>query len=68
MSFERSLGALFAKRTGAACIVRNARLDSDWSNSQRRGLLLAVSAIEALMRSQGVGDICRTRSRPEGIT
>jgi hypothetical protein len=40
-------------------IVRNARLDPDWSSVERRTLSIATRAIGSLTRTQGVGDLYR---------
>lgn len=40
-------------------IIRNARLDADWANVDRRTLSIAGSAISSLIHSQGNGDLYR---------
>src|SRR3954468_14251780 len=40
-------------------IVRNARLDPDWSQVERRTLSIAGRAISSLIQTQGVGDLYR---------
>lgn len=40
-------------------IIRNARLDPDWSEVERRTLSIAGLAISSLIRTQGVGDLYR---------
>lgn len=40
-------------------VVRNARLDPDWSEVERRTLSIAGLAISSLIRTQGVGDLYR---------
>jgi hypothetical protein len=40
-------------------IIRNARLDPDWSSVERRTLSIATRAIGSLTRTQGVGDLYR---------
>lgn len=40
-------------------IIRNARLDADWASVRRRTLPIAIRAIDALMQTQGIGDLYR---------
>jgi len=40
-------------------IIRNARLDADWSNVHRRTLNIASTAISSLIHTQGNGDLHR---------
>jgi predicted acylesterase/phospholipase RssA len=40
-------------------IIRNARLDADWTSVDRRTLSIAARAIGSLTRTQGVGDLYR---------
>ena len=47
------------KRKRALYIIRNARLDADWSSVERRTLNIATRAIGSLTRTQGVGDLYR---------
>jgi hypothetical protein len=37
--------------------IRNARLDPDWAEVERRTLSIAGRAINSLIQSQGVGDL-----------
>ncbi len=46
-------------------IVRNARLDPDWSNVERNTLSIAGRAITSLIQTQGVGDIYRIYTTAE---
>jgi predicted acylesterase/phospholipase RssA len=50
-------------------LIRNARLDADWANVQRRTLPIAARAVGALMQSQGVGDLYRIylTARRDGV-
>lgn len=43
-------------------IIRNARLDPEWSQVDRRTLSIALRAITSLIQSQGVGDLYRIYS------
>lgn len=38
-------------------VIRNARLDSDWAEVERRTLSIAGRAIAALIQTQGIGDL-----------
>jgi len=49
-------------RKRAAYIIRNARLDTDWANTERRTLTIAMRAIDSLTRTQGIGDLYRVYS------
>ena len=40
-------------------IIRNARLDPEWSQVDRRTLSIAIRAITSLIQSQGMGDLYR---------
>jgi Patatin-like phospholipase len=40
-------------------IIRNARLDSDWAQVNRRTLNIAAKAIDSLIHTQGAGDLNR---------
>ncbi len=40
-------------------IIRNARLDPDWAQVERRTLSIAGRAISSLIQTQGVGDLYR---------
>jgi len=48
-----------AQRKRVLYIIRNARLDADWANVERRTLNIATRAIGSLTRTQGVGDLYR---------
>lgn len=48
-----------AQRKRVLYIIRNARLDADWANVERRTLSIATRAIGSLTRTQGVGDLYR---------
>jgi predicted acylesterase/phospholipase RssA len=50
-------------------VVRNARLDPDWSEVERRTLSIAGLAISSLIRTQGVGDLYRiyTTAQRDGV-
>jgi predicted acylesterase/phospholipase RssA len=40
-------------------VIRNARLDPDWAQVERRTMTIAGRAVSALLHSQGVGDLYR---------
>lgn len=46
-------------RERRAYIIRNARLDPDWANVDRRTMNIAERAISSLIHSQGIGDLYR---------
>ena len=50
-------------------ILRNARLDPEWAQVERRTLPIAAQAISTLIQYQGIGDLYRiyTVTRRDGI-
>ena len=50
-------------------MIRNARLDADWANVDRRTLPLAARAISSLTQMQGIGDLYRifTTTQRDGV-
>ena len=48
-----------AQRKRTLYIIRNARLDPDWTSVERRTLPVAARAIASLTQAQGVGDLYR---------
>ncbi|HKQ98459.1 MAG TPA: patatin-like phospholipase family protein [Candidatus Polarisedimenticolia bacterium] len=48
-----------AERERTLYIIRNARLDPEWSQVDRRTLSIALRAITSLIQSQGMGDLYR---------
>jgi patatin-like phospholipase len=50
-------------------IIRNARLDPDWSDVERKTLTIAQRAIDSLIFNQGMGDLYRiyTTSRRDNV-
>src|SRR3546814_5592091 len=50
---------LHAQRERRVYIIRNARLDPDWADVERRTFSIAGRAISSLIHSQGIGDLYR---------
>lgn len=48
-----------AQRERRVYIIRNARLDPNWADVERRTLSIAGRAISSLIHSQGIGDLYR---------
>lgn len=48
-----------AARQRTLYIIRNARLDPEWANVNRKTLSIAARAISSLTQSQGIGDLYR---------
>jgi hypothetical protein len=48
-----------AERERSLYIIRNARLDPDWAQVDRRTLPIAMRAIQCLIQYQGIGDLYR---------
>ncbi len=46
-------------RERRAYVIRNARLDPNWAQVERRTMKIAGRAIDALLQTQGVGDLYR---------
>ena len=46
-------------RQRRAFIIRNARLDPDWADTQRQTLSIVGRAVSSLIQTQGVGDLYR---------
>ena len=57
------------ERTRRLYIIRNARLDPDWSDVERKTLTIAQRAIDSLIQNQGMGDLYRiyTTSQRDGV-
>ena len=47
------------RRDRSLYVIRNARLDADWAETERRTLDIVSRAISSLIQSQGVGDLYR---------
>src|SRR3546814_4222065 len=60
---------LHAQRQREVYIIRNARLDPDWADVERRTFSIAGRAISSLIHSQGIGDLYRVylTSQRDGI-
>lgn len=56
-------------RTRDVYIIRNARLDPDWSDVERRTLTIAARAVASLIQGQGMGDLYRifATTRRDGV-
>lgn len=48
-----------ADRARRAYVIRNSRVDPDWSEVERQTLSIAGKAIGSLLRTQGIGDLYR---------
>jgi len=48
------------QRQRTAYIIRNARLEPEWAETQRRTLSIAGRAVSSLIATQGIGDLYRT--------
>jgi hypothetical protein len=65
---RRELGARF-QRQRRVYVIRNARLDADWAQTNRRTLDISGRAIQSLIQTQGVGDLYRiyTTTQRDGV-
>jgi hypothetical protein len=53
------IGSTGIKRDRRLYVIRNARLDPDWAQVERRTMSIAGRAISSLIQTQGVGDLYR---------
>jgi predicted acylesterase/phospholipase RssA len=60
MKLKEEAAAAGITRERRVYIIRNARLDPDWAQTERRTLKIAARAIDALLATQGLGDLYRT--------
>jgi predicted acylesterase/phospholipase RssA len=60
LKLKESSEAAGIQRERRAYIIRNARLDPDWAETERQTLKIAARAIDALLATQGIGDLYRT--------
>jgi predicted acylesterase/phospholipase RssA len=69
VNFREEATAVGAIRERHLYVIRNARLDPDWSIVRRRTLPVAGRAVSALMQTQGVGDLYQlyTAAERDGI-
>lgn len=56
-------------RDRVAYVIRNARLDPDWADTERRTLSIVGRAVSSLIQSQGIGDLYRIylTTRRDGV-
>jgi predicted acylesterase/phospholipase RssA len=59
LRLRSAAAAAGVERDRHAYVIRNGRLDPNWSQVQRRTLSIAGRAISALIQAQGVGDLYR---------
>jgi hypothetical protein len=66
---QLNIKASGVKRERNLYVLRNARLDPDWAQVDRRTMTIAGRAISSLIQTQGVGDLYRIylTSRRDGI-
>lgn len=59
LDFEALAREHNASRQRALYVIRNARLDPEWAQIERKTLSIAARAISSLIQTQGVGDLYR---------
>ncbi len=59
MKVREEAEAAGVTRERRAYVIRNARLDPNWAQVERRTMKIAGRAIDALLQTQGVGDLYR---------
>ncbi len=62
LSADRSKPARLLKRNRVAYIIRNARLDPDYSKAERRTINIAGRAIDTMLAASGHNDVCAPTS------
>lgn len=62
LNVKKQSATIGIKRERNLYIIRNARLDPEWSEVERRSLTIAGKAIASLIRTQGIGDLYRIYS------
>lgn len=69
LQFGRDAEGTAVERARRVYIIRNARLDANWANVERRTLPIATRAVSALMQMQGIGDLYRifTTTQRDGV-
>jgi predicted acylesterase/phospholipase RssA len=62
-------GGRIPQRRRRVYVIRNARLDADWAQTNRRTMDIASRAIQSLIQTQGVGDLYRiySTSQRDGV-
>ncbi|HEY5724199.1 MAG TPA: patatin-like phospholipase family protein [Allosphingosinicella sp.] len=68
-SLPTALGEPVAQRRRTLYLIRNSQLRPAWANVKRQTLPIASRAVDALIRTQGVGDLYRiyVTSRRDGL-
>lgn len=68
-SLPAALGEPVAERRRTLYLIRNSQLRPTWASVQRRTLPIASRAVDALIRTQGIGDLYRiyVTSRRDGL-
>lgn len=66
---RQQLQAQKTQRERSVYIIRNARIDPDWAQVERRTLSILQRAIDSLIQSQGIGDLYRiyTTAQQDGL-
>lgn len=59
LSAEKMATATGATRERKLYVIRNARLDPDWSQVDRKTMSIAGRAVSSLIHTQGIGDLYR---------
>jgi len=59
LDFSALAAQHIAERVRTLYVVRNARLDPEWAQTERRTFRIAARAIASLIQTQGVGDLYR---------
>ncbi|HWL92980.1 MAG TPA: patatin-like phospholipase family protein [Phycisphaerae bacterium] len=69
LKLREAAAAAGVTRERRAYVIRNARLDPDWAEVDRRLMPIAVRAIDSLLHTQGIGDLYRiyTNAQRDGI-
>jgi len=65
ISAQQMNAATGMQRDRSLYVIRNARLDPDWAQVERRTMSIAGRAVTALIHSQGIGDLYRIYATAE---
>ena len=65
ISAQQMNAATGMQRDRSMYVIRNARLDPDWAQVERRTMSIAGRALAALIHSQGIGDLYRIYATAE---
>ncbi|MFO0828184.1 MAG: patatin-like phospholipase family protein [Phycisphaerales bacterium] len=60
LKLRQAAAAVGVTRERRAYVIRNARLDPNWADTERSTMSILMRAVDALLQTQGVGDLYRS--------